>query len=119
MPEGTLCNRQPIQTEESLKTLLGDTSGEQYYKQMKELDVDQNLLWSTIQKTCKSRIRTWLEICAHCGMCAESCLFYLINDRDPKQVPAYKIQSTLGEIIKRKGKVDNEFMHMAMKTAWA
>ncbi|KPA09362.1 hypothetical protein MHK_010433, partial [Candidatus Magnetomorum sp. HK-1] len=48
MPEGTLCNKQPIQTEESLKTLLGDTGGVQYYKQMKELDVDQDLLWSTI-----------------------------------------------------------------------
>ena len=64
-------------------------------------------------------MRTWLEICAHCGMCADSCFLYRINDRDPKQVPAYKIQSTLGEIVRRKGKVDNAFMHMAMETAWA
>jgi Fe-S oxidoreductase len=119
MSEETLCNRQPIQTEESLKRLLKDSGGAQYYKEMQSLDVDQELLWSTIQKTCKTRIRTWLEICAHCGMCAESCFLYLINDRDPTQVPAYKIQSTLGEIIKRKGKVDNDFMHMAMRTAWA
>ncbi|MEZ4579334.1 MAG: 4Fe-4S dicluster domain-containing protein [Desulfobacterales bacterium] len=34
-------------------------------------------------------------------------------------MPAYKIQSTLGEIVRRKGKVDNAFMHMAMETAWA
>ena len=119
MPEGIFCNKKPIETEEALKALMGDTSGSQYYKEMQSLDVDSDLLWKTIQNTCKSRIRTWLEICAHCGMCAESCFLYLVNDRDPKQVPAYKIQSTLGEIVKRKGRVDNEFMRMAMETAWA
>ncbi len=119
MPEGKFCNKKPINTEDEVTMLLGDTSGKQYYKEMKELDVDTDLLWKTIQNTCKSRMRTWLEICAHCGLCADSCFLYLCNDRDPKQVPAYKIQSTLGEIVKRKGKVDNAFMHMAMETAWA
>lgn len=119
MPEGTLCNKKPVETEEQLKMLLSDTGGRKYYKEMKELDVDCELLWKTIQATFKSRLKTWFEICAHCGLCADSCFIYLINDRDPKQVPAYKIQSTLGEIIRRKGKVDNEFMHMCMETAWA
>ena len=119
MPEGTLCNKKPLETEEQIRTLLSDTGGKQYYKEMKELDVDSDLLWKTIQNTIKSRMKTWLEICAHCGLCANSCFLYLINDRDPKQVPAYKIQSTLGEIIRRKGKVDNDFMHMVMETAWA
>ena len=119
MPEGILCNKKPVETEEQLKTLLSDTGGREYYKEMKELDVDYDLLWKTIQATFKSRMKTWFEICAHCGLCADSCFFYLINDRDPKQVPAYKIQSTLGEIIRRKGRVDNEFMHMCMETLWA
>jgi ferredoxin len=34
-------------------------------------------------------------------------------------VPSYKIQSTLGEMIKRKGEVDNDFMHRVMDTAWS
>jgi Fe-S oxidoreductase len=34
-------------------------------------------------------------------------------------VPSYKIQSTLGEMMRRKGKVDNDFMHMVMDTAWS
>ncbi len=119
MPEGKFCNKKPVETEEKLKALLGDTGGKQYYKEMKSLDIDSDLLWKTIQNTLKSRLKTWLEICAHCGMCADSCFLYLINDRDPKQVPAYKIQSTLGEIVKRRGKVDNDFMHMVMETAWA
>ncbi|MFW5936956.1 MAG: sulfate respiration complex iron-sulfur protein HmcF, partial [Desulfosalsimonas sp.] len=73
----------------------------------------------TLGKSLKSRLRTWLSMCARCGMCADSCFFYRINDRDPRQVPAYKIQSTLGEIVRKNGKVDNAFMHMAMETAWA
>jgi len=119
MPEGRLCNKQPLATADQIITLLADKSGAAYYQEMKSLEVDSALLWSTIRKTLKSRLRTWLEICAHCGMCAESCFLYRVNDRDPKQVPAYKIQSTLGEIVKRQGKVDNKFMRHAMEVAWA
>ncbi|OQY01181.1 MAG: hypothetical protein B6I26_04805 [Desulfobacteraceae bacterium 4572_130] len=119
MPEGTLCNKKPIDSAEALNTLLSDTSGEVYYREMKSIEVDTKLLWKTIQNTCKSRIRTWLEICAHCGMCADSCFLYLVDDHNPKQVPAYKIQSTLGEIIRKKGNVDNNFMIKTMEIAWS
>lgn len=119
MPEGQYCNKKPVETPEEVNFLLSDTRGENYYKEMKSLDIDSGLLWKTIQNTFKSRMKTWMEICAHCGMCAESCFLYQVNGRDPKQVPAYKIQSTLGEIIKRKGKVDNKFMRHAMEVAWA
>lgn len=119
MPEGTLCNKQPIDTAEGITTLLADKSGKKYYEEMKHLEVDADLLWKTIQNTCKSRMRTWLEICAHCGMCANSCFLYQVDGRKPTQVPAYKIQSTLGEIIKRKGKVDANFMIHCMEVAWS
>ncbi|MFW6237527.1 MAG: sulfate respiration complex iron-sulfur protein HmcF [Desulfosudaceae bacterium] len=119
MPEGTLCNKKPLETAEEIIALLGDKGGGQYYEEMKELEVDTDLLQSRLRKTFKSRLKTWLKICAHCGMCAESCFLYLVNDRDPRQVPAYKIQSTLGEIVKRKGKVSNEFMRHAMEVAWS
>jgi len=119
MAEGTLCNRKMINTREALLELLADKSGKLYYEEMNQLDVQTNALAETIRATCKSRIRTWLEICTHCGLCAESCFFYLANNNDPKQVPSYKIQSTLGEIVKRKGNVDNAFMQMTMDTAWA
>jgi ferredoxin len=39
--------------------------------------------------------------------------------RTPNRCRLYKIQSTLGEIIKKKGKVDNDFMQYAMDTAWS
>ena len=119
MPEGTLCNRKPIETEEALKTLLADTRGRIYYEEMQSLDVDKGALAKTLQNTLRSRLKTWLQICAHCGLCADSCFLYLVNNRDPKQVPAYKIQSTLGEIVRRKGDVDNAFMQHAMEVAWS
>lgn len=119
MTEGKLCNKKPVETLEELQALLADKSGKKYYEEMKLLEVDHEALWGTIRKTCRSRMKTWLKICSHCGLCAESCFLYLANNRDPKQVPSYKIQSTLGEIIRRKGKVDNEFMRMVMDTAWS
>ncbi len=119
MPEGQLCNKQPVTTEEQLKALLADGGGKQYYAEMDQLEVDSDKLWTAIQNTFKSRMKTWLDICARCGSCADSCFLFLANRRDPTQVPAYKIQSTLGQIIRRKGKVDNAFMKMCMETAWA
>ena len=110
MPEGNFCKRAPITTEEALKHLLTDKGGAQYYKEMESLEVDQAQLWEDLQKTCKSRTRTWLDICAHCGMCADSCFLYTANNKDPKQIPSYKLQHTLGEMIRRKGKVDTAFM---------
>ncbi len=119
MPEGIYCNKQPVTTEEALKALLSDTRGTKYYAEMLELEVDREKLWSTIQKTFKSRMQTWLDVCARCGLCADSCFLYLVNDRNPEQVPSYKIQSTLGEIVRRKGDVDNAFMRHAMEVAWS
>ena len=119
MPEGIYCNKQPINTEAELKALLSDTRGTKYYEEMLSLEVDREKLWATIQKTCKSRTQTWLDVCARCGLCADSCFLYLVNDCKPEQVPSYKIQSTLGEIVRRKGDVDNAFMRHAMEVAWS
>jgi len=119
MPEGIYCNKRPVNTEEDLKALLSDTRGTKYYEEMLSLEVDREKLWSSIQKTCKSRMRTWLDVCARCGLCADSCFLYLVNDRVPTQVPSYKIHSTLGEIIRRKGDVDNAFMRHCMEVAWS
>ncbi|MFO7718174.1 MAG: 4Fe-4S dicluster domain-containing protein, partial [Desulfohalobium sp.] len=119
MPEGTLCNKRPIETKEELDALLSDKGGKQYYQEMQELEVDKAKLAASLEKTCNSKMRTWLNMCARCGLCAESCFLYQVNDRDPKQVPSYKVQSTLGEIVKRKGDVDNAFMRMCMDTAWS
>ena len=113
-----LCTPTPITTKEGILELLKDKGGAQYYSQMKEMKVDQAALARDLEQTCKSRTRTWLDICAHCAMCADSCFFYRTNNNDPTQIPSYKIQATLGELIRRKGKVDAEFMIKCMDAAW-
>ena len=65
-----------------------------------------------------ARIRTWLSICSRCGLCAESCFFYLANNRDPHLSPAYKFKNTLGEMYRRKGEVDREFLKKCYDIIW-
>jgi ferredoxin len=60
-----------------------------------------------------ARMKMWLSLCAHCGLCAESCFFYLAHDRDPSYMPSYKVIKTLGELYKRKGEVDRAFLEEA------
>lgn len=79
MPEGIFCKREPITTAEGIKHLLSDKGGKQYYEEMKHLEVDVDRLRHDLETTCKSRTRTWLDMCAHCGMCAESCFLYVAN----------------------------------------
>jgi Fe-S oxidoreductase len=65
-----------------------------------------------------ARIRTWLSICSRCGLCAESCFVYVANDRNPRLSPAYKFRHTLGEMVRRKGKVDRAFLEKCYQIAW-
>ena len=36
------------------------------------------------------RLLTYLNSCVHCGLCAESCIFYLTG-KDPRYIPARKV----------------------------
>jgi Fe-S oxidoreductase len=65
-----------------------------------------------------ARMKMWLDMCAHCGLCAESCFFYLAHDRDPSYMPSYKVIKTLGEMYKRKGNVDRAFLEEAHEIVW-
>jgi len=119
MPEGTLCNKNTVDTKEFLDALLADKGGKKYYEEMKYLDIDKEKLSNSLAATCKSRLRTWLELCSHCALCGDTCFFYLANHKDPTQVPSYKIQSTLGKIVQRNGEVDNAHMRYCMDVAWS
>ena len=65
-----------------------------------------------------ARIRTWMSICSRCGLCAESCFVYVGNDRNPRLSPAYKFRHTLGEMVRRKGKVDRALLEKCYEIAW-
>ena len=49
-----LCSPAPVTTKEGIHALLADKGGETYYKQMRELKVDQNALAFDLQQDRKS-----------------------------------------------------------------
>ena len=75
-------------------------------KNENEKPVDTKKIREILDESNSARIRTWLSICSRCGLCAESCFFYLANNRDPHLSPAYKFKSTLGEMYRRNGRLD-------------
>ncbi len=71
--------------------------------------VDTKLLKKSLDEKLNARVKTGLRICARCGLCADTCHFYLAEDKNPEQVPALKVRPLL-EVVKRKGDVNDDFM---------
>jgi Fe-S oxidoreductase len=88
------------------------------FKDNADAPVDVNRVRQILDANNGARIRTWMSICSRCGLCAESCFVYVSNDRDPRLSPAYKFRHTLGEMIRRKGKVDRAFLEKCYEIAW-
>jgi Fe-S oxidoreductase len=80
--------------------------------------VDTKAIKELLDLNDSARIRMWLSICSRCGLCAESCFFYLAKNKDPKLSPAYKVRATLGELYRRKGKVDRDFLKKCYDIVW-
>jgi len=72
---------------------------------MAESGVNTELIKERLAFLKGGRFKAWLELCAHCGYCAESCFYYTAHNKDPKYTPAYKFINTLGKLYKKKGEV--------------
>jgi Fe-S oxidoreductase len=64
-----------------------------------------------------ARFKTWLSICAHCGLCADTCHHYLASGKDPKMIPSYKVRF-LTELLRKKGKVDKAYLQKVYETTY-
>ena len=64
-----------------------------------------------------ARFRMWLRICAHCGLCADTCHYYLAHDKDPKMIPSYKVKH-LVNLLKKKGRVDSAYLEEVYNTVY-
>ncbi len=73
---------------------------------------------AVLERNDSARLRTWLKTCTSCGLCSESCFFYLANDNNPEFMPQYKVRKTLGELIKRQGEVSREELEGMKEIAW-
>ena len=59
----------------------------------------KNTINQVLQKETGPRFKAYVETCMHCGLCAEACLYFLSNDRDPSYSPAGKVKQTIWGIL--------------------
>ena len=71
-----------------------------------------------LTKETAARLKVYVETCVHCALCSDACHTYLSRDKDPNYAPVAKVKDTLWEIVKRKGKVDGEFLKNAARIAF-
>ena len=70
---------------------------------------DRQVFKKAVEEKTNARLKMWLEICAHCGLCADTCHFYLANEKDPNMIPAVKGKKVL-EAFKKKDKIDEDWL---------
>jgi Fe-S oxidoreductase len=66
----------------------------------------------------KTHMKLSLKICAHCGLCAESCFIYVTRGRKPEYMPSHKMINSIGKLYRKKGKVDWKTMEEIKEIAW-
>ena len=84
----------------------------------KDQPIDPKTIMNILNGALGARMKLWLKSCHHCGLCADSCFFYLAQGKDPKYMPSYKVIKTLGEMFKKKGKVARAFLEETADIAW-
>lgn len=80
--------------------------------------VDAAKIQAILKSNQGARMRMWLSICSRCGLCAQSCLFYLAKDQDPKLSPAYKVRASLGRLLKARGRLSRAELEEVKEVAW-
>ncbi len=78
----------------------------------------EQIVNGVLEKEGVARIKTYVNTCIHCGLCAVACHHYLSNDCDPRFAPVGKVKNTLWEMLKHKGKMSPEFMKQAAEISY-
>ncbi len=71
-----------------------------------------------IQTEGGARFKAYMNTCMSCGYCSEACHYYLSHDKEPRFSPAAKVKQTLGEFIKKKGRVSRETLMRSCEIAF-
>lgn len=72
----------------------------------------------TILKDEKAKMGLWLNVCAHCSLCAESCFLYMTHGKDPRYIPSHKFIHSIGTLYKKKGKVSRQCLEEIGDIVW-
>ena len=70
-----------------------------------------------LNKESAARMKVYLQTCVHCALCSDACHTYLSRDKDPNFAPVAKVKDTIWYMIKKKGRVDGEFLKQAARIA--
>jgi Fe-S oxidoreductase len=65
----------------------------------------ETVIRQVLDRETGSRLKAYVDTCAHCGLCSEACHFYLSHDKDPAFSPVGKVKQTLWKMLKRKGRL--------------
>lgn len=79
--------------------------------------VDSKKIMHFLKPKIGARFKTWLHICAHCGLCANTCHYYNTTNRDPRMIPSYKVRF-LTNILRKKGHVGREYLELMYETVY-
>ena len=66
----------------------------------------------------KPKMKLWLNVCAHCSLCAESCFLYTVNSRDPRYMPSHKFIHSIGTLYRKKGKINRKDLETIGDIVW-
>ncbi len=85
--------------------------------QTQPMTINPESIRQAVDVRMNARLKMWMRICAHCGLCADTCHFYTAKNKDPRMVPSFKAQK-LKKLVKKKGQVDEKFMQELYDTAY-
>ncbi len=66
----------------------------------------------------KVKMKLSLKVCAHCTLCAESCVMYMSNGKEPEYMPSHKFINSIGKLYKNSGNVDMKTLEEIRDTVW-
>ena len=65
----------------------------------------------------KKQMKTFLDVCASCALCADSCFMYR-NNKKPEYMPSYKAINTLGKLFKKKRRLERYMLEDMRELLW-
>jgi len=73
--------------------------------EVKDIDTEEI---KEIMAPAKAKMKLWLNVCAHCSLCAESCFLFTTRGGDPRYMPSHKFINSIGKLYRKNGKVDRD-----------
>ena len=105
------------ETTKTPEELVNDPGLDESIKNLTQDRITSTIM-NVLNNECGGKLKVYLNTCVHCGLCSDACHTYLSRDKDPDFSPVGKVKNTIWEMVKKKGKVDAEFIKKAARIAF-